>query len=329
MAGDEQIASLERAARSGDASAAARLGLRYLTARDVAADPARGIALVEQAAKAGDAQGLHLAATIASSSFWRARNWDQAFYFLMRAAEAGHGPSQISLRILAGGPSGKNVEGEDWANMHSAIDLASWVAPPELRMIREAPRIQAIEKFAPPAACDWLIAQAKGRMSRATIYDKATGGTTEDYRRTNSQCDLDIETIGVLTFVLRGRIGAITQRQDVAMEVPKILHYAPGETFAVHFDYLDPAEPAYAHELTVRGQRTDTFLIYLNDDFSGGETSFPEIELSHLGAKGDALLFRNVDDAGAPDHDTMHAGMPPTSGEKWVFSQWIREFPRE
>ena len=163
------------------------------------------------------------------------------------------------------------------------------------------------EKFAPPAACDWLITQGKGRMSRATIYDKATGGTTEDYRRTNSQCDLDIETIGVLTFVLRGRIGAITQRQDVAMEVPKILHYAPGETFAVHFDYLDPKEPAYAHELSVRGQRTDTFLIYLNDDFSGGETSFPEIKLSHLGAKGDALLFRNVDDTGAPDHDTMHA----------------------
>lgn len=29
------------------------------------------------------------------------------------------------------------------------------------------------------------------------------------------------------------------------------------------------------------------------------------------------------------DDDTMHIGLPPTSGEKWVFSQWIREFPRE
>ena len=315
--------------KGSDTHELVRLGLRYLTAGDGTAEPARGIALIEQAAQAGDALGAYLAATIASSSFWRPRNWDQAFDHLTRAAEQGHEPAQSSLRILAGGPSGNEIEGEDWANMRNEIDLDAWLAPPELRMIREAPRIQSIERFAPPAACDWLITQGKGRMSRATIYDKATGGTTEDYRRTNSQCDLDIETIGVLTFVLRGRIGAITQRQDVALEVPKILHYAPGETFAVHFDYLDPKEPAYAHELSVRGQRTDTFLIYLNDDFSGGETSFPEINLSHLGAKGDALLFRNVDDAGAPDHDTMHAGMPPTAGEKWVFSQWIREFPRE
>ena len=326
---EEQIDTLERASRSGDSGAAARLGLRYLTATDGTANPARGVALIMQAAMAGDAHGANLAATIASSSFWRTRNWDEAFDYLMRAAQQGYEPSQSSLRILAGGPSGNKIESEDWAKMRGEIDLAAWIAPPEIRMIREVPRIHVIEKFAPPAACDWLIAQVQGRLSRATIYDKATGGTTEDGRRTNSQCDLDIDTLGVLTFVLRGRIAAITRRQDLAMEIPKILHYLPGETFAEHFDYLDPTEAAYTHELAVRGQRTDTFLIYLNDDFSGGETHFPRIGLSHIGAKGDALLFRNVDAAGAPDGDTLHTGMPPTSGEKWVFSQWVREFPRE
>jgi hypothetical protein len=326
---DEQVDTLEREAQSGDPAATARLGLRYLTARDGTANPKRGVALIEQAAQAGDAKGAYLAATIASSSFWRTRNWDEAFDYLMRAAQKGYELSQSSLRILAGGPSGNKIEGEDWANMRGEIDLAAWLAPPEIRMIRETPHIQAIEKFAPPAACDWLIAQAQGRLSRATIYDKATGGTTEDDRRTNSSCDLDFDTLGVLTFVLRGRIATITRRQDLAMEIPKILHYLPGETFAEHFDYLDPAEPAFADEIAVRGQRTDTFLIYLNDDFSGGETHFPRIGLSHIGAKGDALLFRNVDAAGAPDRETMHTGMPPTSGEKWVFSQWIRELPRE
>ena len=328
LARGEQIDTLERTSRLGDARAAARLGLRYILARDATADPKRGVALIEQAALAGDALGAYLAATIASSSFLGEQNWDEAFDYLMQAAQEGHEPAQSSLQILAGGPSGNKIEGEDWANMRGEIDLAAWLAPPDIRMIREAPRIQAIEKFAPPAACDWLIAQAQGRLSRATIYDKATGGTTEDGRRTNSQCDLDIETSGVLTFVLRGRIGAITRRQDLAMEIPKVLHYAPGDTFANHFDYLDPSEPAYAADLAVRGQRTDTFLIYLNDDFSGGETHFARIGLSHIGAKGDALLFRNVDAAGAPDDDTMHAGLPPMSGEKWVFSQWIREFPR-
>lgn len=325
----KQVDTLEGDSQSGDPAADTRLGLRYLTARDGTANPARGVALIEQAAQAGDAKGAYLAATIASSSFWRTRNWDEAFDYLMRAAQQGYELSQSSLRILAGGPSGNKIEGEDWAKMRGAIDLAAWIAPPEIRMIHDAPRIHVIEKFAPPAACDWLIAQAEGRLLRATIYDKTSGGTTEDGRRTNSQCDLDIDTLGVLTFVLRGRISAITRRQDLAMELPKILHYLPGETFAEHCDYLDPTEPAYVHELAMRGQRTDTFLIYLNDDFSGGETHFPRIGLSHVGSKGDALLFTNVDAEGAPDGDTIHAGLPPTLGEKWVFSQWIREFPRE
>lgn len=325
----EQVNALEHSARSGDSRAAVQLGLQHLATGVATADPAQGMALIEQAAQAGDAQGAYLAAAIASCSFWRTRNWDEAFDYLRRAAQLGHEPAQSSLRILAGGPSGNEIEGGDWARVRDEIDLAEWLTPPKIQTIRETPRIQVIEKFAPSAACDWLIAQAQGRLTRATIYDKATGGTTEDSRRTNSQCDLDIEICGVLTFVLRGRISAITQRHDLAMEIAKVLHYIPGETFAEHFDYIDPAEPAYQSQIAVHGQRTDTFLIYLNDDFEGGETHFPRIGLSHIGTKGDAFLFRNVDASGAPDHDTRHAGLPPTSGEKWLFSQWIRQFPKE
>jgi len=304
------------------------LGLRYLLGAGVPTDPARGMALIEEAALAGDARGAYLAATIASCYFWRNRDWDEAFDFLMRAARKGHDAAQSSMRILAGSPSGNVIEGNDWAAMRGKIDLAAWLAPPEAQLVRETPRIQVIEKFVTPAVCDWLIAQTRKSLSRATIYDKKTGGTTEDGRRTNSQCDLDIETCGVLTFVIRARIAAITHRHDKAMEVPKVLHYSPGETFAEHFDYLNPDEPAYAAQLANRGQRTDTFLIYLNDNFKGGATHFTRLDLSNKGAKGDALLFSNVDAAGKPDEDTMHVGMPPTSGEKWLFSQWIRAFPR-
>jgi hypothetical protein len=65
-------------------------------------------------------------------------------------------------------------------------------------------------------------------------------------------------------------------------------------------------------------------LIYLNDDFDGGETNFPLINRRFKGRKGDALFFRNVNDAGAPDIRTLHAGLAPTRGEKWLFSQWAR-----
>ena len=324
----ESIDALERAALAGDWSAAARLGLCYLTGREVQADPMRGIALVEQAARSGDALGAYLAATIASTSFWRPSNWPAAFDKLLQAAELGADSARTLLAILAAGPGGTPVVGEDAGSLRERIDMDAWLAPPEPRLLREAPHIQVLENFVSPAVCRWLIDQVSGRLARATIYDKATGGTTEDGRRTNSQCDLDLETGGVLTFVIRARIAAATGRPDAAMEVPKVLHYRPGETFAEHFDFLNPDEPAFAHELATRGQRTETFLIYLNDDYTGGETHFPELELSHAGSAGDALLFSNVDAAGKPDEQTRHAGLPPTTGEKWLFSQWIRELPR-
>ena len=43
------------------------------------------------------------------------------------------------------------------------------------------------------------------------------------------------------------------------------------------------------------GQRIATFLIFLNEDFEGGETDFPKAGISHRRRKGDALFWANVD----------------------------------
>jgi prolyl 4-hydroxylase len=324
----DQRAMQEAAVGSEDSRAAVQAGLQYLMASDAPPNTAYGVKLIEQAALAGDPEGAALAATLASTSLWRERDWDQAFDHLVVAAEKGHELSQSSLRILAGGPAGDMAQGDDWRRMRDQIDLAAWLTPPPMRTIRDAPRMCAIENFAPVSVCNWLIACARDQLSRATIYDRVTGGATEDGRRTNSQCDLNVDTCGVLTFILRARIAAIVNRPEEAMEIPKILHYAPGETFEEHYDYLDPKEPAYALELATRGQRCQTFLLYLNDDFTGGETSFPEIAVAHRGAQGDAFLFANINAAAELDRDTRHAGLPPETGEKWVFSQSIRDLPR-
>lgn len=323
----ESLDTLHRVADTGDTDAMVRLGVRYLTAREAPPRPAVGIALIDRAAAAGHPQAQFLAATIASAGLWRARNWPLALDLLARAAQQGHGPALGTLRVLAGGPAGNAVSDTDADHLRRAVDMAAWLAPPPATLLRTAPRIAAIPAFAPATACEWLIANGREHLSRATIYDRVTGGTTEDGRRTNSQCDLDVVTGGVLIFLFRARITAVTGRPETAMEIPKILHYAPGETFAPHFDYLDPAEPAYAAELAARGQRVATFLVYLNDAYTGGETAFPRIGLSHRAARGDALLFANADEGGRPDEQTMHTGLPPQTGEKWVFSQWIRSLP--
>jgi prolyl 4-hydroxylase len=66
---------------------------------------------------------------------------------------------------------------------------------------------------------------------------------------------------------------------------------------------------------------------YLNEDFEAGETSFLKLGVTYKGKPGDALMWANVLPGGEPDANTLHAGMPPTSGRKWILSQWIRNRP--
>jgi hypothetical protein len=109
------------------------------------------------------------------------------------------------------------------------------------------------------------------------------------------------------------------------MEVPQVFHYAVGQAFRLHEDYLLPDGPHKAKDLASHGQRAKTLLIYLNDGFEGGETDFPLLDLRFKGAKGEALMFTNVLADGSPDRRMRHAGLPPTAGEKWLFSQWVRD----
>jgi len=68
-------------------------------------------------------------------------------------------------------------------------------------------------------------------------------------------------------------------------------------------------------------------LVYLNDDYEGGETVFLRTGLRFKGKKGDALLFRNALPDGRADEMAQHAGLPVTVGEKIIASRWIRARP--
>jgi hypothetical protein len=129
----------------------------------------------------------------------------------------------------------------------------------------------------------------------------------------------------VVVEILRARISAATRLPVPIFEPTQVLHYAVGERFKPHHDFLDINVPGFADHIRRFGQRIATVLVYLNGDYQGGETVFPKIGLSYRGRTGDALFFTNVDRSGHGDPLTMHAGTPPTSGEKWVFSQWIRD----
>ena len=56
-----------------------------------------------------------------------------------------------------------------------------------------------------------------------------------------------------------------------------------------------------------------TILVWLNEDYEGGETHFPTPGLKLKGRTGDAILFRNTGADGRTDPASGHAGLPVTA----------------
>jgi predicted 2-oxoglutarate/Fe(II)-dependent dioxygenase YbiX len=143
--------------------------------------------------------------------------------------------------------------------------------------------------------------------------------------RTAEAAPFRLTDADLVTVLVQERVARASRLPVHAHEPPNLLHYAPGQEYQPHFDFIDPQVPGFRDQLTVLGQRIATCLVYLNDDYAGGETAFLQLGWKYRGRPGDALLFFNVDARGQPHPQSLHAGLPPTRGEKWLWSIWVRD----
>jgi hypothetical protein len=173
-----------------------------------------------------------------------------------------------------------------------------------------------------------LIETASGRLAPALVYDPVNRQDVVAAHRNNTAATFDVSSVEFIHALVQARMSVACGVSERMMEGPAILHYSPGEQIQNHYDFVDPkSTPDYAGEIARNGQRVITFLLYLNEDYDGGETAFPRLGLVHKGRRGEGLFFINALPDLSPDVRTLHAGCPTTRGEKWIVSQFIRSRP--
>jgi prolyl 4-hydroxylase len=309
---EEALALFRAAADAGDAQGQLALGVRQLGGS--LEDRARGLQLIGKAVDQNHPGALHLWSVMAAAGFGQRQDWGAAMRLLARAADHGHARAQAQIALL-GDPE--------------QFDLTRWLSPAVAQMKCASPRIGAIDDFLPQPVCDWLITVARPGLKHAQVLDADSGARAYSGRRTNTGAYLGLLQSDIIVRLVKARIAAALGKPVSQQEDSNILHYSPGELFAEHYDFQDPNEPGHARELAAVGQRIATFLVYLNEDYEGGETAFPLLNWSYKGKKGDALFFWNVSHEGEVERQLLHAGLAPTRGEKWLFSQWVRDRPIE
>ncbi len=193
------------------------------------------------------------------------------------------------------------------------------VEVPHGERLCDAPAVTLFAGLFSPAECRYLAEAAAPMLEPAVVVDPATGRQRPDPVRVCDSAGFPWPLENPAVHALNRRLAAASGTAPEQGEPLQVLRYRPGGEYRPHFDAI----PGFAN------QRIMTLLVWLNEDFEGGETHFPTPGLKLRGRTGDSLLFRNTGPDGRRDPQAGHAGLPVARGEKLIASRWIRQAPFE
>ena len=176
-----------------------------------------------------------------------------------------------------------------------------------------------LRQFLDPRLCAELMARIDDERRPSTLAD-ANG---DAYFRTSETCDLspDLAAVEKLEVLLVG-----LNRIDPSHGEPaQGQRYAEGQEFKPHCDYFNPGGQDWERYTSVAGQRTWTFMIYLNEPDAGGATRFKCIDKTIKPETGKLLCWNNRRPDGSVNPNTLHHGMKVRRGTKYVITKWYRE----
>lgn len=164
-----------------------------------------------------------------------------------------------------------------------------------------------------------LIALIDADRRPSTIAD-ANG---DNYFRTSETCDLDANEPAVQA--LEAKFAALNGIDPSFGEPCQGQRYAIGQEFKPHTDYFTPGGPDYDTFCAKSGQRTWTFMVYLNAVEAGGATRFKVIGKTFQPEPGKLVCWNNRRPDGSVNPNTLHHGMKVRKGVKYVITKWYRE----
>ena len=167
--------------------------------------------------------------------------------------------------------------------------------------------------------CGHFINVAAPRLMPSSVVDPKTGGTLQSGLRTSHSMHFMPSMYDAVVAQLVKRIAAIAGLPATHAEPLGVLRYGPGQEYRPHYDYYTDDR----HQ----AQRAATVFVYLNQVEEGGGTDFPRLGVRIEPERGKAVRFDNIHPDGAPNPDTLHAGLPVIRGEKWLATLWFWDRP--
>jgi prolyl 4-hydroxylase len=183
----------------------------------------------------------------------------------------------------------------------------------------DALQIYTIDNFLTAEECERLVTLTEAGLQPSTV----THDNGDKAFRTSETCHLDPNNAFVK--YIDEKIAQTLGVNPSFSEAIQAQRYAIGQEFKAHHDYFAPDMDIYSDFTEQMGQRTWTFMIYLNDTRQGGGTHFPYLDQIFYPQQGKAVIWNNLYPDGVPNRNTLHHGMPVEAGKKVIITKWFRE----
>ncbi|KXS13707.1 hypothetical protein M427DRAFT_136310 [Gonapodya prolifera JEL478] len=219
-----------------------------------------------------------------------------------------------------------------------------------VHILNRDPLMMAIDGFLRKGEAEWIVDKAKPLMARSSVVDvddqpREKRNDSSEYR-TSTSAFFD-RRVDPILHCIEKRAVAFSGVPLENTEGLQVVHYQPGQYYKPHWDYFPREFASMQEQLRRGGQRVTTFFVYLNDValppgvardalpkpmsptkeplIGAGSTQFPNVGIEVMPRKGRAAFWWDVTIDGKDDERTLHAGTPPTHGEKWGLNIWQRE----
>ena len=184
------------------------------------------------------------------------------------------------------------------------------------------PGLLVIEDYLDPAFCKYLSEHADRAVGRKLgVMDTERSSHDQTYSKQSSGRITDLVAIdGVADELIPVFIDAYCRRLAPAygvkfewFERPQILRYLPGGLYNKHADseYWVKETDSWVRSL----DRDYSILLYLNDEFTGGEIAFVDFDFKLKPKRGMLVAF-------PADHRYQHAALPVITGKRYVIVSW-------
>ena len=201
----------------------------------------------------------------------------------------------------------------------------SLLSRPDLKVIDSkvivAKKVQlyVIDHFLSAEECEEIVTVMDRNFRPSTI----TRSNNDGYR-TSTTCDLGF----IDDAIVRRADEKIAQALGIRLEWSDNIEgqrYEVGQEFKPHTDYYAPCSMEFKNFAGDLGQRTWTFMIYLNEPVQGGATYFTKLDETIYPSLGQSVIWNNLNRDGSPNPDTEHQGLPVEDGTKIIITKWFRD----